>query len=250
MIVIIARKSDFLTVMLKQYFFQKNVGFLLLGFLSSFGTLFYFADATARKAEEYVLPARRRVVVLTVIIPDCLSTEHPARPDNTGRYSGIENQVQKANDVYADAGLRFSVRISEQTLTKKTRGRCTILTKRQRDSFESLANSVAGPVVIVVDRIQDDRVASYNLKGLHWRRMKSHWVYLTREARSYVMAHELGHYYGLRHDMKGGNLMAPGPSDPSRSDVSGKPRRDQPASFRPILSKTQIKVIRATLTAK
>lgn len=131
--------------------------------------------------------------------------------------------------------------------------RCDLLTRQQRHSLAAFAGGpkATGKVVIlVVDRIQDLDVPSYNLMGVHWRYRGSEaryrgrrWVYLTARARHPVLAHELGHYFGLGHDAAGGNLMTPGPSSPAwRKAIKPKP-------FQPIFSEWQARKVRRAVAA-
>jgi|GEM_PF-1520472 len=184
----------------------------------------------------------KKRVTLTVVIPTCLSVDHPARSIVDEKHPWIEDQVRLANEVYLAAGIQFDIKLVVHTA--KRHARCELLAKKHRDSFSPIVSGIHQPAVIIVDRIQDDRIASYDLKGLHWRAGLSHWVYLTRNARSYVLAHELGHYFGLRHDLEGGNLMTPGPSDPSRTNTLGKPHTQQPLPFQPVFSREQLNIIK------
>jgi hypothetical protein len=82
--------------------------------------------------------------------------------------------------------------------------------------------------------------------GVHWRysgpvpeHEKKRWVFLTARARPPVLAHELCHFFGLRHDPAGGNLMAPGPSAPVWRRKGPKPKR-----FKPVLTPRQSRRLR------
>lgn len=157
----------------------------------------------------------------------------------------LDRMVQLANQLYKPYGICFAGTVD----TIPTR--CELVTRQQRDDLYSFVNPV-GITVLVVKRIQDLDLPSYDLKGVHWRvkytpkhrNVVRHfrWIYLTARAESYVLAHELGHYFGLAHDPRGGNLMTPGPSSPLWNDPT---RNIQP--FEPKLTDEQARKIRRFL---
>jgi hypothetical protein len=122
---------------------------------------------------------------------------------------------------------------------------CSLLERTERHSLARFAED--GVVnVLVVERVRDLDLPSYDLMGVHWRGPKAgayagrRWIYLTARARPPVLAHELGHFFGLTHDRKGGNLMTPGPSAPIWRD-RGKRR---PKAFQPRFSPAQGRALR------
>ncbi len=125
-----------------------------------------------------------------------------------------------------------------------TPSRCELLTRADRDA---LAADVIGKDdevrVLVVPRVRDLAVPTYDLKGVHWKAGGKRWIYLTASARPPVLAHELCHYFGLPHDPAGGNLMTPGPSSPAWK--SQRP----PAPFDPMLTGPQVQRLRAGIRA-
>jgi hypothetical protein len=128
---------------------------------------------------------------------------------------------------------------------------CQVLTRADRDTFaehvtadEDPADKKAAPVtVLVLPRVRDLDVLTYDLMGVHWRARGRHWIFLTARAEPPVLAHELCHYFGLPHDPAGGNLMTPGPSSP----LWKSPHPPRP--FAPVLTPRQIERLRAGIAA-
>jgi hypothetical protein len=120
-----------------------------------------------------------------------------------------------------------------------TPSRCELLTRRQRDALAADVVLDETVNVLVVDRVRDLAVPTYNLKGVHWRAHGRRWIFLTASARPPVLAHELAHYFGLPHDPAGGNLMTPGPSSPAWQSPH------PPAPFAPVLTPPQVRRLRA-----
>ena len=126
--------------------------------------------------------------------------------------------------------------------------RCELDTRAQRHALAEHASSIGAVNVLVVRRVRDLDVRSYNLMGVHWRYRggRKAWrgrrfVILTARAKAGVLAHELCHFFGLKHDPKGGNLMAPGPSSPLRR------RRPRPKPWKPRLERWQARRLRAAI---
>ena len=127
--------------------------------------------------------------------------------------------------------------------------RCALLDASQRHQLaRHVAAATPAVTVLIVERIRDLDVPSYNLMGVHWRyrgatvaQRGKHWVYLTARATPPVLAHELCHYFGLRHERSGGNLMTPGPSDPAWRS------KQKPRAFFPRLSPRQITLLRQNI---
>jgi hypothetical protein len=158
----------------------------------------------------------------------------------------LETHVEAARQVFAPYGIRIEAKTEPFSPT-----RCALLDRPQRDALAAYAGASDRVVVLVVQRIRDLDVPTYDLMGVHWRyggaerRWRGrHWVYLTARARPPTLAHELAHYFGLPHDPAGGNLMTPGPSD-----RAWRRREKKPRPFQPRLSPAQARKLRRALGA-
>ena len=150
----------------------------------------------------------------------------------------VERHLAEAEAIYRPHGIHLA-----PTIEPFTPDRCELLDAADR---HAMAVHVDRPqvTVLVVKRVRDLDLPTYDLMGVHWRyRGKSYagrrWVFLTARARPPVLAHELGHYFGLRHDRAGGNLMSPGPSDPIWRRPGKKPR-----AFVPRFAPRQVRRLR------
>lgn len=128
--------------------------------------------------------------------------------------------------------------------------RCVLLTRAHRHAMAVHAPSGPWATVLVLPRVRDVDVPTYDLMGVHWRYRGRQanlrgrrYVLLTARARPPVLAHELSHFLGLRHDPAGGNLLTPGPSDPAWK------KQKKPAPFKPHLTARQAKRLRQGLRA-
>jgi hypothetical protein len=157
----------------------------------------------------------------------------PAQPA-----SWVDEQVEGARALLAPHGIAI---VADQN--GFVPARCEILTRADRDDLAEHVTQGRAVTVLVVPRVRDLDVPSYDLMGVHWRAGGRRWIFLTARARSPVLAHELGHYFGLPHDPAGGNLMTPGPSSP----LWRSPR--PPRSFAPVLTADQVRRLRAAVVS-
>jgi hypothetical protein len=158
------------------------------------------------------------------------------RPD-----AWVDEHVAAAREILAPHGITLTVERDSFTPA-----RCELLDRSQRNAMARHAPLGAAVVVLVTRRIRDLDLPTYDLMGVHWRYRGAErrwrgrrWVFLTARARPPVLAHELAHFFGVRHDPAGGNLMTPGPSDPIWRRPGNKPK-----PFVPRLSSAQAKRLR------
>lgn len=145
----------------------------------------------------------------------------------------IETHVQAATALLGPHAIRISAVTEPFTPT-----RCELLTRADRDALAGEVTMDGAVTVLVVPRVRDLAVPTYDLKGVHWRARGRRWIFLTASARPPVLAHELAHYFGLPHDPAGGNLMTPGPSSPAWRSLR------PPAPFAPALTPVQVAALR------
>ena len=183
--------------------------------------------------------AKRETIELPLQVRVARCDGKPVKPD-----SWVAAHVKAANRILEPhAGVVLTA-----TVERFEPDRCELLTRAHRDALASHA-SPGAVTVLVVRRARDVDLPSYNLMGVHWRyggKEAAHqgrrWIILTARARPPVLAHELCHYLGLRHDPAGGNLMAPGPSDPS-----WRHPETRPAPWKPTLTRSQARRVRAAV---
>ena len=157
----------------------------------------------------------------------------------------IAAHVAAANRVLRPHGVRLATR-----LDRFRPPRCGLT---GRDDRHALARFVDTQevTVLVLERVRDLDLTTYDLMGVHWRYEGSdaalagrRWIFLTARAEPPVLAHELGHYFGLAHDPRGGNLMTPGPSAP----IWRRPGR-KPLPFAPRFTAAQGRRVRKAVAA-
>lgn len=180
--------------------------------------------------------ARKPPIELPLLVRLARCGGKPVKPE-----AWVKAHVAAANRILEPHGVSLVA-----TVEPFTPERCELTSRAQRDALAPHA-APGKLVVLVVKRAQDLDLPSYNLMGVHWRYGGDdaslegrRWIILTARARPPVLAHELCHYLGLRHDRAGGNLMAPGPSDPI---WRGKGKK--PAPWAPRLTASQARRVRA-----
>jgi hypothetical protein len=157
-----------------------------------------------------------------------------AGADGTLTPAWVDAHVQAVQTLLSPHGI--TVTATRHSFVPPT---CEALTREDRDRFAAAVTPGPGVTVLVVPRVRDLDVLSYDLQGVHWRAGGRRWIFLTARARPPVLAHELCHYFGLPHDPAGGNLMTPGPSSPAWQSAR------KPRGFAPRLNPAQVRRLRA-----
>jgi hypothetical protein len=178
-------------------------------------------------------PAPMLPVSLRILVAECPGADGvraaPVQPPEW-----VEAHVQAVQSLLAPHGI--AVTATRASFVPPT---CEALTREDRDRFVAAVAPGPGVTVLVVPRVRDLDVPSYDLRGVHWRAGGRRWIFLTARARPPVLAHELCHYFGLPHDPAGGNLMTPGPSSPAWQSAR------KPRGFAPVLTAAQVRTLRA-----
>jgi hypothetical protein len=195
-------------------------------------------------------------VRLRIRVAECTDPGTGARAA-TRSPSWVDDHVKAVQTLLAPHGI--TVTAARETFAPAI---CEVLTRADRDTFaQHVASHREGQegqdgqdgqdgqalaakddrsvTVLVLPRVRDLDVLTYDLMGVHWRAHGQHWIFLTARAQPPVLAHELCHYFGLPHDPAGGNLMTPGPSSPLWN--SSRP----PRPFAPVLTPGQVERLRA-----
>lgn len=177
-------------------------------------------------------------VRLHIRVAECADTGTGAR-SATRSPNWVDEHVQAAQALLAPHGVHITT--ERETFAPAI---CEVLTRADRDTFAQHMTPAApqdgrSVTVLVLPRVRDLDVPTYDLMGVHWRAHGQHWIFLTARAKPPVLAHELCHYFGLPHDPAGGNLMTPGPSSPLWN--SSHP----PRPFAPVLTPRQVERLRA-----
>jgi hypothetical protein len=169
-------------------------------------------------------------VTLEIRVADCGG---PVRPPEW-----VAEHVEAVRALLAPHGIAI-----EASTDSFVPARCEALDRADRDRFAAQVAAGGVVTVLVVPRVRDLDVPTYDLMGVHWVGGGRRWIFLTARARPPVLAHELCHFFGLPHDPAGGNLMTPGPSSPSWRSAH------PPRPFAPLLTPEQIKRLRAGVMA-
>lgn len=117
------------------------------------------------------------------------------------------NQVRRANEAFAKTGIAFEDRGHEPLAA----AHAVLVSREDRDRLLPYAKLGAVHCMLVA-RLMDIDEPGRERRGVHWYRAgtsRPHIVILSTLAGDYVLAHELGHFFGNpRHSQEPGNLMS------------------------------------------
>ncbi len=118
----------------------------------------------------------------------------------------IDQRVQNANRLFGDAGTAFEVAAVVPLDARHAR----LVTRPDRDALGAYATPRTIDVFVVQSLVDVD-TPPLERRGVHWRdrtRPGIRYVIVIASAGPFVLAHELGHYFGNGHSDVAGNLMS------------------------------------------
>lgn len=159
-----------------------------------------------------------------------------ARDENGKRLASgkwFAERVREADRLFAPISVGFRVLYAE-TIGSEWK---TIDTRKQRDEVgrDRFGRGVAQ--IYITSRLSDVDVAGEEIRGVHWRdrqEVKRRWIILSTIGSPLVLAHELGHFFGLPHSTYNESIMNKTPRDdpPWEERVFAKPERRRMARKR------------------
>lgn len=129
-------------------------------------------------------------------------------------------QIAHANDLFATIGVGFRV----VEVTAAPAEHADMQTRTQRDTLGRADHDLGVVHVYLVQRLADVDIEGEVIRGVHWRDRAGkgvrRWVILSSIASRLVLAHELGHFFGLPHSRYAISIMnkRPAPGRPSWPD--------------------------------
>jgi hypothetical protein len=149
--------------------------------------------------------ARRVQAEAPVAIPLVVHVAHVAGEPVADQAFWTE-QVARANELFEPLGFRFDARLG----TPLAQSSAELTTRSDRDR---LARHVRRGAVhcFVIAKLMDVDEPGRERRGVHWhaRTRPVRYVIVSKISGPYVLAHELGHYFGNReHSDVAGNLMS------------------------------------------
>lgn len=118
----------------------------------------------------------------------------------------LAERIEQANRLFEPVGVSFLLR---QTLPEAA-AFADLRSRRQRDEIGRDKTPQGAIHLFVVRRLADVDVPGAVIRGVHWRERSAsgaRWIILSSIAPELVLAHELGHYFGLPHSTNGLSIM-------------------------------------------
>ena len=123
--------------------------------------------------------------------------------------------IQEANRLFAPIGVGFEA----VSVEAEDAGRADVETRSDRDRLGKDDFSRGVVHVFLVRKLADVDIEGEVIRGVHWRYRADtarRWIILSSIASSLVLAHEMGHFFGLPHSSYKISLMnkKPAPGRP------------------------------------
>jgi hypothetical protein len=144
--------------------------------------------------------------------------------------SFVEEQVARANEIFVPLGFELVVRASKPLAVRHAE----LVSRADRDALARYVRPGAIHCFIVA-KLMDVDEPGRERRGVHWHTRSGsprHFVVVSKISGPYVLAHELGHFFG----------------NPQHSDVAGNLMSYERAEVAPYLDAQQSARVRAALT--
>lgn len=118
----------------------------------------------------------------------------------------LETQLDEANALFLPADLAFTPTL----LTTLPPALATITTRDERDALGHDRFAPGAIDVYIVSRLGDVDIPGAEIRGVHWRSRRDRarrYIILSTISPPKVLAHELGHYFGLPHSSYPESIM-------------------------------------------